>query len=66
MIGDTYTHDILPALELGMKAVWVLARPDREAEQIIQILNGEFRAPTATVASISEVSSLSLWANISD
>lgn len=36
MIGDTYSHDILPALELGMRAVWVLARPDREAESIIK------------------------------
>ena len=27
MIGDTYSHDILPALELGMRAVWVLAGP---------------------------------------
>lgn len=63
MIGDTYTHDILPALELGMKAVWALARPDREAEHIIQILNGLSPAPTATVASISEILSLDLWSD---
>ncbi len=62
MIGDTYTHDILPALEIGMKAVWVLARPEREVEDIIKILNGQSPAPTATVACISEVLSLDLWA----
>lgn len=61
MIGDTYTHDIQPALELGMRAVWVLARPDREAEQVIKVLNGELPAPTVTVPNISEVAKLSLW-----
>lgn len=60
MIGDTYTHDIQPALELGMKAIWVLARPDREAEYIIKILNGECPAPTATAADISQVASIAL------
>jgi FMN phosphatase YigB (HAD superfamily) len=60
MIGDTYTHDIQPALELGMSAVWVLARPDREAEFIIKVLNGECPAPTATTASISQVASVVL------
>lgn len=61
MIGDTYSHDILPALELGMRAVWVLARPDREAESIIRVLNGDCPAPTATVAGICEVAALKLW-----
>lgn len=61
MVGDTYSHDILPALELGMRAVWVLARPDREAESIIRVLNHECPAPTATVSSITEVAALELW-----
>ena len=61
MIGDTYTHDIQPALELGMRAVWVLARPDREAESIISVLNGDCPAPTATVSSIGEVAALGIW-----
>lgn len=65
MIGDTYSHDILPALELGMRAVWVLARPEREAESIIKVLNGECPAPTATVSSITEVPALGLWKEIS-
>jgi FMN phosphatase YigB (HAD superfamily) len=61
MIGDTYTHDILPALQLGMRAVWVLARPDREAEHIIKVLNGDLPAPTVTVSNITEVATLALW-----
>lgn len=60
MVGDTYTHDIYPALELGMSAIWVLARPDREAESIVDILNGRAPAPTATVSNITEVKSLNL------
>lgn len=61
MIGDTYTHDIRPALELGMRAVWVLARPDRECGQVIGVLNGELPAPTVTVSSIGEVAGLAIW-----
>jgi len=61
MIGDTYTHDILPALELGMRTVWVLARPDREAEHVIKVLNGDLPPPTVTVSNITEVATLALW-----
>jgi HAD superfamily hydrolase (TIGR01509 family) len=61
MVGDTYAHDILPALKLGMRAVWVLARPEREADSIIQVLNGDLPAPTATVLRIGEVAALALW-----
>ncbi len=61
MIGDTYTHDIRPALDMGMGAVWVLARPEREIESITGILNGELPAPTVTVKSIDEVARLDIW-----
>lgn len=61
MIGDTYTHDIYPAVSLGMKAVWVLARPQREAEWIVKILNNETPPPTATALNISEVPALCIW-----
>lgn len=61
MIGDTYSHDILPALTLGMRAVWVLARPEREAEHVIGVLNSELPSPTVTVCDISEVSELPIW-----
>ncbi len=55
MIGDTYTHDIQPALEIGMQAVWVLARPDRESDSITKILNGKYLAPSATVQNIADI-----------
>jgi len=61
MVGDTYEHDILPALQLGMRAVWVLARPDREANSIIAVLNGRSPTPTAAVPSIAHVAALKLW-----
>lgn len=60
MVGDTYEHDILPALEMGVLAVWVLARPEREKDFIIRVLNGELPAPQATVADIKDVPKLSL------
>lgn len=58
MIGDTYKHDLLPALEIGMQTVWVLARPDREVESLLQILNGEEPAPGVTVGNIREVAAI--------
>lgn len=61
MIGDTYSHDILPAIELGMQAIWVLARPDRESDAIVEILNRVKPTPTATVSNITEVPALELW-----
>ncbi len=61
MVGDTYTHDILPALELGMRAVWVLARLDREAASVVDVLNGKYPRPTMTVSSINELPELELW-----
>ena len=61
MVGDTYEHDILPALQLGMRAVWVLARPDRETDSIIRVLNGDFPSPTLTVPGIAEVAEAGIF-----
>jgi len=55
MVGDTYEHDIQPAIELGIHTVWVLSRPDREISSIVGVLNGELPAPSVTVQSISDV-----------
>ncbi|MFQ3548689.1 MAG: HAD family hydrolase [Armatimonadota bacterium] len=55
MVGDTYTHDILPAIEIGMKTIWILARPDKEAESIIDILNKNKPAPDITLMNIKEL-----------
>lgn len=53
MVGDTYTHDIAPAIQCGMHTVWVLARPDREKQAIMDILNGHATPPSITVEDIS-------------
>jgi len=61
MVGDTFEHDIQPAMEMGMRAVWVLARPQRESASIVRVLNGEVTGPCATVRSITEVVALDFW-----
>ena len=58
MVGDTYEHDIRPAIELGMRTIWILARPDREAESIVRVGTGQAPEPTWTVTDICDVRSL--------
>jgi HAD superfamily hydrolase (TIGR01549 family) len=55
MVGDTYTHDMLPAIELGMRTVWLLHRPDKERASLVRVLNGEAPRPDLTLASIAEL-----------
>lgn len=55
MIGDTYKNDIQPAIELGMKTIWVLHRPDKERASLVEVLNGSAPHPTLTLSAISEL-----------
>lgn len=55
MIGDTYKNDILPAIELGMKTVWVLHRPEKERASLVEVLNGAAPRPDVTLNSINEL-----------
>lgn len=55
MIGDSYEDDIQPALSLSMKAIWILRKPSKEVDSIVQILNQEAPRPDATVKSIAEI-----------
>ena len=55
MIGDTYKNDILPAIELGMKTIWVLHRPDKERASLVDVLNGSAPRPGLTLNSIHEL-----------
>jgi FMN phosphatase YigB (HAD superfamily) len=55
MIGDTYQNDILPAIELGMRTVWVLHRPEKEREALVAVLNRTAPAPDRTLRSIAEL-----------
>lgn len=55
VIGDTYSNDILPALTIGMKTIWVLHRPEKEKANITRVLNGLDPRPNLTLNSISEL-----------
>jgi HAD superfamily hydrolase (TIGR01549 family) len=55
MIGDTYKNDILPAIELGMRTVWVLHRPEKERAALVDVLNGISPPPTHTLNSIGDL-----------
>lgn len=55
MIGDTYTNDMAPAINLGMKTVWVLHRPSKEKKEIIGVINRTLPAPLLTVDSIGDL-----------
>jgi HAD superfamily hydrolase (TIGR01509 family) len=52
MIGDSYDEDIAPSLALGMETVWVLTRPDDQAEAIARVNAGSAPPPTLTVDSL--------------
>jgi len=55
MVGDTYRNDIRPAIELGMRTVWVLHRPDKEKADLIAVLNGSAPPPDLTLSSIADL-----------
>jgi HAD superfamily hydrolase (TIGR01509 family) len=55
MVGDTYKNDIRPAIELGMRTVWILHRPEKEKADMIEVLNGASPPPDLTLASIAEL-----------
>lgn len=61
MVGDTYEHDILPAIELGMHTIWMLARPEREKEYIVRLLNADLPTPEFTVLDITQIPHLPLF-----
>ena len=45
MIGDTYKNDIRPAIELGMKTIWVLHRPEKEKRRVCRRPERQSPAP---------------------
>ena len=55
MIGDTYKNDILPAIELGMKTIWLLHRPEKETADLVNVLNGRAPRPDLTLRSIRDL-----------
>jgi HAD superfamily hydrolase (TIGR01549 family) len=61
MVGDTYCNDIEPAIALGLRTVWVLSRPEREVEALVQVLSGKKPKPAYTVANIGQLTDLLIW-----
>ncbi|HTP85615.1 MAG TPA: HAD-IA family hydrolase [Bryobacteraceae bacterium] len=61
VVGDTYDNDILPAIELGMRTVWVLHRPAKERDALVRVLNGSAPKPEFTRGSIGELANGILW-----
>ena len=55
MIGDTYKNDIRPAIDLGMRTIWVLHRPEKEREALVEVLNNAAPRPDVTLHSIAEL-----------
>ncbi|HEY0132352.1 MAG TPA: HAD family hydrolase [Allosphingosinicella sp.] len=52
MVGDSYDEDVAPAAALGMRTVWVLTRPEDQAEAIGHVEDGAAPPPTFTVDSL--------------
>jgi len=63
MVGDTYRNDIRPAIELGMRTVWVLHRPEKEKADLIAVMNGELPPPDLTLSSIAELEPSKLFSH---
>ncbi|MGQ9558575.1 MAG: HAD family hydrolase, partial [Desulfurispora sp.] len=55
MVGDTYYNDILPAIQLGLRTVWVLCRPDKEAAALRAVEQGRLPAPDLVVPDLSRL-----------
>jgi len=64
MVGDTYQNDIRPAIELGMRTVWVLHRPEKEKADLIAVMNGDAPPPDLTLASIGELEPAKLLSHV--
>ncbi|MBW1974346.1 MAG: HAD family hydrolase [Deltaproteobacteria bacterium] len=58
MIGDTYELDVAPAMQVGMKTVWYIIRPDRERKALALILRGDLPPPYYAVSDLREVEQL--------
>lgn len=54
MVGDSYEHDIAPALQLGMRTVWLLKHPEKEKKALAEMLRGERKRPHWVVESLQD------------
>lgn len=56
MVGDKYDNDILPAISLGMKTMWVLnSNKVATTYQFVDLLNGQLPKPDISVTDLSSI-----------
>jgi FMN phosphatase YigB (HAD superfamily) len=55
MIGDSYYHDISPALEMGFRTVWILIRPSREIQFLEEISQGKRKPADLMLSTIKQL-----------
>jgi len=55
MVGDSYYHDMIPAMEIGMKTVWILKEKKREKEYIEKVFADELPAPDYMISGIGKL-----------
>ena len=53
--GDSYHHDIAPAIKIGMKTIWVLKEHKRESPFLRDIVLGKIKMPDVVVGEIGEL-----------
>ncbi len=56
MVGDSYELDMEPAMKAGMRALWVLSRPEAEKGLLAAVLRGDKPRPDAAVEELMELS----------
>jgi len=61
MVGDSYGKDIEPAIACGMRTLWLLHDPAREARALVQVLNGAAAAPTRALCSLADIDIAGAW-----
>ena len=60
MVGDTYANDLAPAIQLGMRTVWVLSRPEKEYPAMEGVLKGRLPRPDIIIDTIADLTGMDL------
>ena len=55
MVGDSYYHDVAPAVKLGMRTVWILQNQGRELPFMRDVLLKKKLSPDITVPALDEL-----------
>lgn len=53
MVGDSYDNDIAPALAVGMRTVWLMHRPEKEAAFLEGVERRQLPGPDLLVSSVA-------------